>query len=498
MKNAGILIVFFMLLAAAVRGSDPDTEFLKKTVEEKAAVINDINRSVWNFAEIRYKEFKSAEKIISVLESEGFKVEKEIAGIKTAFRAVYGSGSPVVGFLAEYDALPTLGQKAGSPVKTPIPGKPDGHGCGHSVLGAGAVGGAIAVKEYLKKHPMSGTIVLYGTPAEEGGCGKTFMVKRGCFRDLDIAFSWHPSSNTQITTTRSTANYKVKYTFEGVSAHAAGSPEIGRSALDAGELMSVGVNYLREHVPTTTRIHYAYLDSGGIAPNVVQDHTEILYYIRAPKITDCDPIKERVDNIARGAALMTGTKVSIKCLCGLSDFQTNSVAARVLYKALQEMGAPSFGEPEYALGREFMNKLYTDSARKSIIESNAKKGKITPEEFAQKPFDTVIMKYDPKAPLPQGSGSTDDGDVSQIIPAARFSLPNAIPGTRGHSWEFTAQSGSCIGDKCAQGAARVFARAAILVFKDPSIIKPAKEELFRTTGGKYKSPIPDDAVPGSF
>ncbi len=476
----------------------PEGKEIKTIVEEKAPVIIDLNRSVWEFAETRYKEFKSAAKIISVLESEGFTVEKETAGIKTAFRAVYGSGSPTVGFLAEYDALSNLGQQAGSPVKKPVPGRPDGHGCGHSVLGAAAVGGAIAVKEYLKKHPMKGTIVLYGTPAEEGGCGKTFMAKRGCFRELDIVFSWHPSTGTSIATGRSLANYKVKYTFEGISAHASGSPDKGRSALDAGELMNVGVNYLREHMSSFARIHYAWLNCGGDAPNVVQDHTELLYYIRSPKLSDCDLLIERVHNIARGAALMTDTKLTIKILGGLSDYLTNSVAASVLDRALQEMGAPSFGEKEFALARQFMTSLYKQDERQILTEKLAKKGKMTAEEFAQKPLDRTVGKYNPNAPLPISLGSTDDGDVSQIVPAARFNMTNTVPGSRGHSWEVTAQSGSCIGDCCAQGAARVFARAALLVFQHPEIVKPAKEELLRTTKGKYKSPIPNDAVPGEF
>lgn len=498
MKKLLILFVLICLSFSSVMGSDPEVETLRKIIDEKSAVINDINRSVWEYAEIRYQEFKSAAKIIAVLEAEGFKVEKELVGIKTAFRATYGSGSPVVGFLAEYDALANLGQKGGSSVKTPISGQSNGHGCGHSVLGAAAVGGAIAVKEYLKKHPMSGTIVLYGTPAEEGGCGKTFMVKRGCFRELDVVFSWHPSTRTGVATGRTLANYKVKYTFDGISAHASAKPDAGRSALDAAELMNVGVNYLREHVPMETRIHYAWLNGGGNAPNVVQDHTELLYYIRARKVADCDQIMERVNNIARGAALMTGTNVTIKCLAGLSDFQTNSVVASILHQALCEMGPPSFGDPEYTLARDFMANLFSDSRRKMIIEQTALAGKITPEEFAKKPLDTSIGNYNPKAPLPQAYGSTDDGDVSQIVPAARFHATNAVPGSKAHSWEFTAQTGSCIGDRCAQGAARIFARAAILIFKDPEIVKPAKAELLRTTGGKYKCPVPDDAVPGEF
>lgn len=490
--------VIFANEAGKVRKTGAAEE-IRLIVAAKSSLINELNRAVWSYAEPGYQEFKSAAKHISILESEGFNVEKEIAGIKTAFVARYGSGSPVIGFLAEYDALPNLSQKGGCPVKTPLKNNTNGHGCGHSVLGAGAVGGAIAVKEYLKRHPeIKGTVVLYGTPAEEGGCGKTFMAKRGCFRDLDLFYSWHPSTSNGVASYKTLAYYQVKYVFDGISAHAGGAPDRGRSALDACELMNVGVNYLREHVPTSSRIHYAYLDCGGSAPNVVQDHTEILYYIRGIKISDCDQLLERINNIARGAALMTDTKVTIKFYGGLSDFVTNTVAASALNQALHEMGGPVFEEPEYALARLLLEKSCSPEEKTARIERSARAEKIKPEEFALRPLEKHINGYNPKAVPFQTFASTDDGDVSQLVPGARFNLVNGIPGSPSHSWIVTSQSGSSIGDKCAQGAARVFARAAVMIFENPELVQAAQKEWSEKLGGKYKSPIPDKVNPGEF
>lgn len=484
-KTVGALLAILSLTvcvtfaeeSSAVSQSTPADE-IRQIVSEKSQLICELNRAVWSYAELGWQEHQSAAKLTAALEAEGFQVEKEIAEIPTAFVARYGSGSPVIGFLAEYDALPNLSQKSGCPTQTPIPENPNGHGCAHSVLGAGAVGGAIAVKEYLKRHPeMKGTIVLYGTPAEENGCGKTFMVKRGCFRDLDVFFSWHPSTVNRVASAKTLACYHVKYAFDGVSSHASGSPDQGRSALDACELMNVGVNYLREHVPTSSRIHYAYLDCGGSAPNVVPNHTEILYYIRGVTLADCNRLRERINEIARGAALMTETKVSIQICQGLSDFVTNRTAAKVLNQALHEMGAPSFEEPDYELARAFAKTSSPD--RNQLLE-------------------TRLKDYDPNAAPAQNYASTDDGDVSQIVPGARFNLATGIPGTPIHSWLMTAQAGSSIGDHCAHGAARVFARTAILFFEKPELVGAAQKEHSETLGANYQSPIPDGVQPWNF
>ena len=339
-------------------------EMICSIAETKNERIADINHAVWSYAEGGYQEHKSAAKLIEVLRSEGFAVEERAGGIETAFIGSYGSGSPVIGILAEYDALPNLSQEAGNAERCPIEGQRFGHGCGHSALGAGAVGAALIVKEYLKETGLPGTVKLFGCPAEETGFGKAFMAKAHCFDGLDMCFSWHPAdANTNFP--RAIANYAVRFDFKGRSSHASSAPEQGRSALDACELMNVGVNYLREHVPASTRMHYAYLDCGGDAPNVVQDHSSLLYYVRGPRLSQCTEVLERVKKIAQGAALMTETEVHIQVLGGLNDYIPNDTASRLLADAFLAYGGPDFGEEEYAIARKFFETLPEEDRRRA-------------------------------------------------------------------------------------------------------------------------------------
>ena len=345
-------------------------EMICSIAETKNERIADINHAVWSYAEGGYQEHKSAAKLIEVLRSEGFAVEERAGGIETAFIGSYGSGSPVIGILAEYDALPNLSQEAGNAERCPIEGQRFGHGCGHSALGAGAVGAALIVKEYLKETGLPGTVKLFGCPAEETGFGKAFMAKAHCFDGLDMCFSWHPAdANTNFP--RAIANYAVRFDFKGRSSHASSAPEQGRSALDACELMNVGVNYLREHVPASTRMHYAYLDCGGDAPNVVQDHSSLLYYVRGPRLSQCTEVLERVKKIAQGAALMTETEVHIQVLGGLNDYIPNDTASRLLADAFLAYGGPDFGEEEYAIARKFFETL-PEEDRKRAAASGAR------------------------------------------------------------------------------------------------------------------------------
>ena len=321
-----------------------EKQMIHEIVMEKADTISEINRAVWDYAEFGYQEKQSAEKMKAVLRQEGFEVEEGLAGISTAFVGRFGTGKPVIAILAEYDALPDLSQKAGCAKPCPIEGKKYGHGCGHSALGAGAAGAAIAVKEYLQRTGVTGTVELYGCPAEETGFGKAFMVKEHCFDGIDAAFCWHPMDSNMSMSVRTVAYYKVRFDFKGRTAHAGAAPELGRSALDACELMNVGVNYLREHIISDARVHYAYLDCGGEAPNIVPDHASLLYFIRAPKLTQSGEILERIKKIAEGAALMTETSVTIKVLGGLSDTIPNPTLSSLLSDAYLEAGAPDFGE----------------------------------------------------------------------------------------------------------------------------------------------------------
>ena len=310
-----------------------NAQIIRDSVREKAQIITGLNRAVWEYAELGYQETKSAAAIIKALEDDGFTVTKELAGIPTAFKAVWGSGSPVVGILGEYDALPGLSQKAGVAAPEPDEGHTTGHGCGHCALGAGAVGAAMAAKAYLEQSGKTGTLVFFGCPAEEQGFGKGFMAKARCFDGVDMMFTWHPADQNVPMGTRMVANYKVRFDFTGISAHAGAAPEKGRSALDACELMNVGVNYMREHVISDARIHYAYLDNGGEAPNVVQDHASLLYFMRAPKLAQSSEILARIKKIAQGAALMTETEVKVRVLGGLSDVIPNPTAFQVLSDA---------------------------------------------------------------------------------------------------------------------------------------------------------------------
>ncbi len=461
---------------------------------EKAGIIADMNQSVWSYAEYGYKEFKSAAKLTQVLEDEGFQVERGIAGIETAFVGTYGSGKPVIGILGEYDALPNLSQKAGVAERRPIEGQHYGHGCGHSALGAGAVGAALIVKQFLEESGLPGTVKIFGCPAEETGFGKCFMVKEHCFDDLDMCFSWHPMDGNMCFP-RSVAYYKVRFDFTGRTSHAGGAPELGRSALDACELMNVGVNYLREHIISTARVHYAYLDCGGDAPNIVQGHASLLYFVRAPRLALCDEILGRIKKIAQGAALMTETDVKITVLGGLSDNIPNPTASTLLSDAFIAEGGPDFGEEEFAIARKFLAAM-SEEDRAKALAAGAKINGISEEEFAKRPLNTAVIPYSEKFRETLSTGSTDVGDVSYLVPTAQFTAAVGVPGTGAHTWQFAAQVGTSIGDKASVAIARAIAYASAMVYENPSLTEQAKKELLDETHGKYVSPIPDGVKPG--
>ena len=286
-----------------------DKQGVIKYLEERSSDFYALSDKIWGNAEIRFQEKESVNDYVAFLEKEGFSVEVGLAGLKTSFKAVWGSGKPVIGFLGEYDALPGLSQKAGVAVKESICGNGNGHGCGHNLLGVGALMGAVGYKHYLETEGKKGTVIYFGCPAEEGGSGKTFMAREGCFNDLDCALSWHPADMNMMPPGPVLANDSIRYSFTGKASHAAAAPEKGRSALDALELMTIGVHFLREHMPSSARIHYAITDTGGISPNIVQAHASALYQIRAPYAPELASLYERVNNIARGGALMTDTEV---------------------------------------------------------------------------------------------------------------------------------------------------------------------------------------------
>ncbi len=474
---------------------DPAADFVRSAVEQKAPLIIDMKQSIWNYAEIRYKEFKSASKIAEILERDGFAVDRNIPDMPTAFVARYGSGSPVIGITAEYDSLPRLNQEAGVAEPKPTPDQENGHGCGHCALGAGAVGAALAVKEYLKDKPGQGTIVLLGTPAEESGYGKLFMLRKGCFKDIDIVMSWHPWASNNATAARALGVYLVEFHFKGVAAHAGAEPEKGRSAVDACELTNVGMNYMREHVPSSTRMHYAWLDSGPKAANIVPDSASLVYYVRAPYQQQRDEVLKRLINIAKGAALMTDTTLEYQVVGAAYDLAPNPTVAKVLSDSFVEMGGPDFGETEFEIARRFLAAM-PEAKRDEAIRFGAKTEGVTPEQFAQKPLIRSVVPYSDRDSEQLLTLSFDLGDVSYCVPTAQLYGAVAIPQTGLHTWQLTAQVGTSIGDKASLAMARALALAAVRFYQKPELVGKAQAEFKEATNGQeYKYPLPDTITP---
>lgn len=469
--------------------------FVTQAVKEKENLILNVSDQIFNFAEIGFHEFKTAELYEKVLKEEGFQVEMGLAGMPTAFKAVYGEGKPVIGLLAEYDALPELSQVGGSTERRPRPDEnPDGHGCGHNLLGAGTFAAALAMKKYLEENPGKGTVILFGCPSEEKGNGKTIMARDGVFDGVDAALTWHPMDVNEAWTVSTLANVSVFFRFKGVTSHAAASPEQGRSALDAAELMSVGVNYLREHIIPEARIHYAYRDVGGIAPNVVQGHSCVHYFVRAPKSWQVQEIYQRVIDVAEGAAKMTGTEMTYELYSGLSDYIPNHALTTVMYEYMNEIGAEGFDEDDFAMARKFLLETSTET------ELEGKKAKFRKmfgpdqlDEIMEHPIHTSILPLTwNKPPM---AGSTDVGDASYVMPTAQLTMATATLGTATHTWQFTAHGNTPIAHKGMLNAGKVLALTGIRLFEDPELLARARAEWMEETGGVYECPIPKDVKP---
>ncbi len=473
-----------------------DLQQIEKTIREKEKLILTVSDEIWGYAELPYAEFKSARLLCDTLKSEGFTVEEGVAEMPTSFvgRFVSGDGKPVMGFLGEYDALDILSQEAGNPAKCPITEGAPGHGCGHNALGAGALGAALALKEYLVQNHKSGTVVYYGCAAEEGAGAKQFMARAGLFEDADFIYTWHPATVNGVDANRSNAIMGANFEFFGVTSHAGGSPHLGRSALDAAELMSVGCNYLREHTINEARIHYAYVDAGGVAPNVVQDHTLIKYEVRSPKVSQCKELFERVVNVARGAALMTDTRMEYELTMAFSDYIANDALARVGDECLREIGAPVWDEQDYALASAYLS-TYNETTMSSIRASVATLfGEDQVEAILARPLDSQVHPYDPAKSVVSG-GSTDVGDVTYAAPTLNFRVATACIGNVGHTWQMTGQAGSRIAHKGLIVAAKAMALSAVRTMERPDVIAEAKRIVARQNGGKYECPLPDSVKP---
>lgn len=469
---------------------------IKDLVAAKADTTVQLARDIWGYAELSYEETRSAVALINALKKEGFAIEEGIADIPTAFTATFtcGSGKPVVGFLAEYDALAGLSQKAACPVQEPVQPGGAGHGCGHNLLGSGCFAAAVALKDYLLKEKLDGTVIFFGCPAEEGAGSKQFIARAGYFDNVDFAYTWHPETVNEVGSRGSVAIMGANFIFDGVAAHAGGEPHLGRSALDACELMNVGCNYLREHMIDAARIHYAYSDPGGTAPNVVQSHAVIKYEVRAPKVGQVQELFTRVVDVAKGAALMTGTRMRYEITMAFSDYVPNRTLGAVVDQCLRELGAPEWTEADYALAAEFL-RTYPRTTMAGIREKLT--AYFAPEELdaaLARPLDSVIHPFDPRE-TGYNSGSTDVGDVGYATPTVMFHIATACLGNVGHSWQNTAFACSDIGMKGMLRAAEVMTLAAIRTMAQPELIQKARKELLAKNGGSYHCPLPDYVTP---
>ena len=441
---------------------------------------------VWAMPEVCYTEARSCAEHLAELRRQGFRITENVAGIPTALMGESGEGGPVIAFLGEYDALPGLSQEAGVAEPRPVEVGGHGHGCGHNLLGSAALLAATAVKDWLSAHKMLGRVRYYGCPAEEGGAAKAFMVRAGTFDDVDIAITWHPSSFWEVAVTPSLANTRADFIFTGRTSHAAASPHLGRSALDAVELMNVGVNYMREHMPSDARVHYALLDAGGIAPNVVQAHARVRYSIRARDLPGMTELVERVHKIAQGAALMTETKMEIRIISAVSNALHNTPLEETLHRIMEELGPPHFDEAD----KEFAAKIRTTLTEKDIASVYHTIGM----DPTDRPLADFLVPLDAKRnPL---IGSTDVGDVSWVVPTVQVHAPTIAIGTPLHTWQVVAQGKSPHAHKAMVQAAKAMAGLGVKALTEPDLIAAAKTDLKkRTARTPYVSPLPDDVAP---
>jgi aminobenzoyl-glutamate utilization protein B len=445
-----------------------------------------LSDKVWAMPEVCYTEARSSAEHLAELRHQGFRIAENVAGIPTALMGEWGEGGPIIAFLGEYDALPGLSQEAGVAEPRPIEVGGHGHGCGHNLLGSAALLAATAVKDWLAAGKVPGRVRYYGCPAEEGGAAKTFMVRSGAFDDADIAITWHPNSFWEVAVTPSLANTRADFIFTGRASHAAASPHLGRSALDAVELMNVGVNYMREHMPSDARVHYALLDTGGIAPNVVQAHARVRYSIRARDLPGMNELVERVRKIAQGAALMTETKMEMRIISAVSNVLPNTPLEQTLNRIMKDLGPPRFD----AADEEFAVKIRSTLTEKDIASVYHAIGM----DPTDRPLADFLVPLDAKrTPL---IGSTDVGDVSWVVPTVQVHAPTVAIGTPFHTWQIVAQGKSPAAHKAMVQAAKAMAGLGVKALSEPDLIVAAKADLKkRTARTPYVSPLPDNVAP---
>ncbi len=468
MKKVYPLFILFL----AAQWSIGQSSLPSSIANEKKAVIQsleakkqqyvDVATNIWNLAELGYKEGKSANLLQSMLKEEGFTIENGVAGIPTAFTATFGSGTPVIGVLGEYDALPGFSQDA-VPFKKELAGNTNGHACGHHLFGSASAAAAIAVKNWLKTTGRKGTIRFYGTPAEEGGAGKVYMVRAGLFQDVDAVIHWHPGDDNNANPISSLSNKSAKFRFRGIASHAAASPERGRSALDGVEALNYMVNMMREHIPEKSRVHYV-ITRGGEAPNVVPAFAEVYYYIRHPEMDVVKDLFNRVTKAAEGAALGTGTTMDYEVIHGVYNLLPNQILSTNLYENLKTVGGVNYDKTE----EDFALKIFPSLNRKDVNISDA----------------ALVKPYADQSD--EAFGSTDVGDISWLVPTAGISSATWVPGTAAHSWQAVAAGGMSIGHKGMMVAAKTMALTIMDCLVSPEMLKNAKLELLKRRGESFK------------
>ncbi|HEV7436945.1 MAG TPA: M20 family metallopeptidase [Pseudorhizobium sp.] len=455
-------------------------------VDAKKEDFFQLSDRVWETPETCYMEKRSAAAHRQMLEAQGFRVTENVAGIPTALIGEAGEGGPVIAFLGEYDALAGLSQKAGETRHDPLVAGANGHGCGHNLLGSASLLAATAVKDWLQQTGKPGRVRYYGCPAEEGGAAKAFMVRAGAFENVDIAISWHPSNFAGVQRETSLANCRVDFEFTGRSAHAAAVPELGRSALDAVELMSVGVNYMREHMPSECRIHNAILDAGGISPNVVQAYAKVRYVVRSPDLAGLLTLIERVKKVAEGAALMTETSVRSTILAGVSNLIVNTPLMDTMQGIWESLGPPTYDDSDIAFAESIRATLTPEDIAASWNQERLEQRDIPLADFILPPHNEVR----------QMGGSTDVGDVSWVVPTVQAYGPTLAVGTQLHTWQVVAQGQSPLAHKGMAATAKVMAATGLAALQSPELREAAWADLKRRHKGQvYQSPIPEGAEP---
>ena len=466
-----LLLIFFTALPAlpalaananSVKDFARDEQKVLKQLDDKFNSYSTIAEQIWQFAELGYQEKKTSKLLQKTLMDAGFKVKTGVAELPTAFIASYGSGKPIIAVLAEMDALPGISQSA-NPHREQIIKGGNGHACGHHLFGTGSIAAAIAIKSWLQKHNKSGTIRLIGTPAEEGGAGKVYMVRAGVFDDVDATLHWHPSSRNSASAGSSLSNKSAKFRFHGIAAHAAIAPDTGRSALDGVEAMNFMTNLMREHMPSEARMHYV-ITNGGRAPNVVPEFAEVFYYVRHPEMRRVKTLFKRVVKAAEAAASGTGTTVDYEVIHGLYNILPNDTLNRVMYNRLSALGGIRYNSAE----KDFAQKIMASYAERN------------PDIKDASIVNPYVVSY-------RGSGgSTDVGDVSWAVPTAGLRTATWVPGTKAHTWQAVAAGGMSIGHKGMLLAAKVLALTAIDIYRQPKLVVKAKAELVKMRGKNFK------------